>query len=233
MATSKHELEHDHVHDHGHDPVHDHDHDHDHDHVHDRVHDHDHDRVHDDDHDPDHERNRDARPPRPPARGETRPRAATRRYWLFKSEPETYGFDRFAREGRTFWSGVRNYQARNLLRDEIQVGDGVLFYHSSTDPNVIAGIAKVTAAGYPDPTQFEPDSEYHDPASDLAAPRWFAVDIECVGPMRPPVTRERCKQEPALAAMMLLQRGSRLSVQPVTRSEWQTILALGGQHEPW
>jgi predicted RNA-binding protein with PUA-like domain len=156
-----------------------------------------------------------------------------RRYWLFKSEPSTYGFEHLQRDGRTAWHGVRNYQARNLLRDEIQLGDGVLFYHSSTDPNVIAGVAKVVAAGYPDPTQFERGSEYHDPDSDPADPRWFLVDIECVGPMCRVVTREQCKQQPELADMMLLQRGSRLSVQPVTRQQWQTILALGGRHESW
>jgi predicted RNA-binding protein with PUA-like domain len=163
------------------------------------------------------------------ARAETRPR----RYWLFKSEPESYGFAQFQRDGRTAWNGVRNYQARNLLRDEIRVGDGVLFYHSSVDPNVIAGVAKVVANGYPDPMQFEPGSDYHDPDSDPDDPRWFVVDIACVGPMRTPVTRDQCKREPALAGMMLLQRGSRLSVQPVTPREWQTILALGGQHESW
>ena len=181
----------------------------------------------------------------PGARPTTRPAAANaasaapagggrpRRYWLFKSEPGTYGFDRFRAEGRTSWTGVRNYQARNLLRDEIQVGDGVLFYHSSVDPNVIAGIARVVRAGHPDTTAFDPDSEYHDPDSDPGAPRWYVVDIECVGPMRTPVTREQCKREPALADMALLQRGSRLSVQPVTAGEWRTILALGGQQESW
>lgn len=156
-----------------------------------------------------------------------------RRYWLFKSEPESYGFEQFRREGRTSWNGVRNYQARNLLRDEIQVGDGVLFYHSNAEPTAIVGIAKVVKAGHPDPSAFDPDSDYHDPDSDPSAPRWFVVDIECVGAMREPVTRDRCKAEPALAGMVLLQRGSRLSVQPVTAAEWQTILRLGGQKESW
>jgi predicted RNA-binding protein with PUA-like domain len=156
-----------------------------------------------------------------------------RRYWLFKSEPSTYGFEQLARDGRTCWHGVRNYQARNLLRDEIQAGDGVLFYHSSSEPMVIAGIAKVVKAGYPDHTAFDPKSEYHDPDGDPANPSWFMVDIEHVGAKREPVTRERCKQEPALANMVLLQRGSRLSVQPVTADEWRTILRLGGQKETW
>ncbi len=156
-----------------------------------------------------------------------------RRYWLFKSEPESYGFDRFERDRRTFWSGVRNYQARNLLRDEIQPGDGVLFYHSNSDPMAIVGIAKVVKAGYPDPTAFEPKNDYYDPDSDPSDPTWFVVDIECIGRMREPVTRDRCKQEAALADMLLLARGSRLSVQPVTPSEWNTILRLGGQQETW
>lgn len=160
-----------------------------------------------------------------------KPGPRPRRYWLFKSEPETYGFDQFERDGRTHWHGVRNYQARNLLRDEIRVGDGVLFYHSNAEPMAIVGIAKVVRAGYPDHTAFEPKSEYHDAASDPRNPTWFMVDIECVGRMREPLTRERCKQEPALANMLLLARGSRLSVQPVTATEWRTILRLGGQKE--
>ena len=164
---------------------------------------------------------------------EKRGPARARRYWLFKSEPETYGWQQFARDRRTPWNGVRNYQARNLLRDEIQPGDGVLFYHSSTEPMAIAGIAKVVKAGYPDESAFDEKSDYHDPDSDPADPTWFVVDIECVGAMKEPVTRERCKQEKALADMVLLARGSRLSVQPVTADEWRTILRLGGQRESW
>jgi len=156
-----------------------------------------------------------------------------RRYWLFKSEPTTYGFAQFQKDGRTFWSGVRNFQARNLLRDQIAVGDGVLFYHSSTEPMAIVGIAKVVKAGYPDPTAFEPKNDHYDPDSDRQAPTWFVVDIACVAPLREPLTRERCKQEPALRDMVLLQRGSRLSVQPVTGPEWRAILQLGGREETW
>ena len=164
-----------------------------------------------------------------PAGGDPRPR----RYWLFKSEPESYSFAQFQKDGRTFWHGVRNYQARNLLRSEIQVGDGVLFYHSNAEPMAIVGIAEVVRGGYPDATAFEPKSDYHDPDSDPSDPTWFQVDIACRGAMREPVTRERCKQEPALADMVLLQRGSRLSVQPVTADEWRTILRLGGAAEAW
>jgi predicted RNA-binding protein with PUA-like domain len=162
-----------------------------------------------------------------------RAKAGARRYWLFKSEPDAYGFEQFRRDRRTFWHGVRNYEARNLLRDQIQVGDGVLFYHSNAKPMAVVGVAKVVKAGYPDHTAFEPTHAYHDPDSDPSDPTWFMVDIECVGPMATPVTREAMKQEPALADMMLLRPGSRLSVQPVTPAEWRAILALGGQKESW
>jgi len=159
--------------------------------------------------------------------------ARARRYWLFKSEPESYGFDQFERDGRTSWNGVRNYQARNLLRDEVAVGDGVLFYHSSTEPLAIVGIAKVTKAGYPDETAWDKKSEYHDPDSDAQNPSWYTVDIACVGRLQRPLLRSACQAEPMLANMVLLQRGSRLSVQPVTADEWRTILRLGGQKETW
>jgi predicted RNA-binding protein with PUA-like domain len=158
---------------------------------------------------------------------------ASRRYWLFKSEPESYSFDQFERDRRTFWHGVRNYQARNLLRDEIRVGDGVLFYHSNAEPMAIVGIAKVVAAGYPDQSAFDPRSDYHDPDSDPRQPTWFQVDIECVQRLREPLPRERLKQEPALAGMVLLQRGSRLSVQPVAPAEWRRVLELGCVREGW
>jgi predicted RNA-binding protein with PUA-like domain len=170
---------------------------------------------------------------RPAAAASSKPVARPRRYWLFKSEPDSYSFAQFERDRRTFWSGVRNYQARNLLRDEIQVDDGVLFYHSNAEPMAIVGIARVVRNGYPDPTALAPGTDYFDPDSDPADPTWFVVDIACEGAMPEVVTRDRCKAEPALADMMLLQRGSRLSVQPVTAAEWQTILRLGGQHERW
>jgi predicted RNA-binding protein with PUA-like domain len=160
-------------------------------------------------------------------------RAAGRRYWLFKSEPTSYGFAQFQRDGRTFWNGVRNYQARNLLRDEIQPDDGVLFYHSNAEPMAVVGIARVARGGYPDQTAFEPNSPYHDADSDPSAPTWFQVDIECVAPFAEPVTREQLKAVPELTSMVLLQRGSRLSVQPVTVAEWRTILRLGGAKESW
>lgn len=156
-----------------------------------------------------------------------------RRYWLFKSEPETYGFAHLVRDRRTSWGGVRNYQARNLLKAEIQKGDGVLFYHSNADPTAIVGIAKVVKAGYPDPTQFDPASPYCDPDSPADAPRWYCVDIEKVAPLATPLSRDQMKAEPGLAGMMVLKKGARLSVQPVTVAEWRRIVELGGVDASW
>ena len=156
-----------------------------------------------------------------------------RRYWLFKSEPSSYSFDQLKQDRRTFWSGVRNYQARNLLRDDILVGDGVLFYHSNAKPMAVVGIAKVVRDGYPDPTQFDSADHYYDAASDPADPRWFVVDVGYVAQMKLPITRDMMKENAKLEDMMLLQRGSRLSVQPVSKDEWREILKMGGQKESW
>ncbi|HIE71060.1 MAG TPA: EVE domain-containing protein [Planctomycetes bacterium] len=154
-----------------------------------------------------------------------------RRYWLFKSEPESYSIDQLKQDKRTFWSGVRNYQARNLLRDEILLGDGVLFYHSNAKPMAVVGIAKVVKEGYPDPTQFDSSDHYYDESSDPADPRWFVVDIGYVAKTQEPITRDMMKDQSELSDMVLLQRGSRLSVQPVEKHEWRTILKMGGVKE--
>ncbi|MFK7741017.1 MAG: EVE domain-containing protein [Planctomycetota bacterium] len=156
-----------------------------------------------------------------------------RRYWLFKSEPDVYGIDKLQEDKKTFWDGVRNYQARNLLRDEILVGDGVLYYHSNAKPMAIVGLAKIVKAGYPDPTQFDEQHKYYDAASDPSDPRWFVVDVGFVAKFDEPLTRDQLKSEPKLDDMMLLQRGSRLSVQPVTKAEWQFVLKLAGAKEAW
>jgi predicted RNA-binding protein with PUA-like domain len=160
-------------------------------------------------------------------------RTPPRRHWLFKSEPDVYGWRHLARDGRTFWNGVRNYQARNLLRDEIRVDDGVLFYHSNADPTAIVGIARVVAAGRPDDTALDPKSPYFDAAHTQQRPRWFGVDIAPVAAIDPPLLRTRLAAEPALAGMMLLRRGARLSVQPVTAPEWRSILRLAGVRADW
>lgn len=150
-------------------------------------------------------------------------------YWLFKSEPSTFSIDDLAAapDQSTFWNGVRNYQARNLLRDQIKAGHGVLFHHSSADPPSVAGLAEVTRGGYPDTTQFDPRSEYYDEAATPDAPRWFMVDIRFKEKFRHPIPLEELRRMKALRDMVLLQRGSRLSVQPVTPAEWKSIVALG------
>jgi predicted RNA-binding protein with PUA-like domain len=149
-------------------------------------------------------------------------------YWLFKSEPNCYAFsDLLAAPDRTTgWDGVRNFQARNFLRDAIAVGDGVLFHHSNADPPAIAGIAEVVRAGHPDPTAFDPKADHFDPKSDPDNPTWYQVAIRAVRAIDPPLGLPLLKTVRALRNMELLRKGSRLSVQPVTAAEWKAILAL-------
>jgi predicted RNA-binding protein with PUA-like domain len=152
-----------------------------------------------------------------------------KRYWLFKTEPDVYSIDDLAAEPdrRTYWEGVRNYQARNLLRDEVKKGDGVLFYHSRVKPMCAAGTAKVVKNAYPDPTQFDPNSKYHDPKAKAEDPPWMVVDIELDRVFKSPVTLDEMRDMPELADMMLLRRGARLSIQPVSADEWKAILERG------
>lgn len=157
------------------------------------------------------------------------PRApGEKRYWLVKSEPETFSFDDLMRaKGKiTHWDGVRNFAARNFLRDGMKAGDGVFFYHSSVNPQAIVGVAEVAREGYPDSTAFDPKHHGHDPDSDPHAPVWFMVDIRGVAPLTRPVTLAEIKARPELAEMALVRIG-RLSVTPVTEREWNTILAMG------
>lgn len=149
-------------------------------------------------------------------------------YWLFKSEPKVYSFKHLLAEPdrTTGWDGVRNYQARNFLRDQVAVGDNVLFYHSSADPPCIAGIAEVVRAGHPDPSAFDPKSDHHDPKSDRDNPTWYQVSIKAVEAIDPPLGLPVLSGIPALAKMELLRKGSRLSIQPVTKGEWDAILKL-------
>ena len=153
--------------------------------------------------------------------------------WLVKSEPDVYSIDDLERDGKTMWDGVRNYQARNLLRDDIQVGDGVLYYHSNAKPTAVVGVARVIRGGYPDHTAFDTKSKYHDPDSAEDDPRWFMVDIAPVAGMSEPIDRDQLKDVPELEDMMVLRRGARLSVQPVTPAEWRTILKIGKVKESW
>lgn len=145
------------------------------------------------------------------------------RYWLMKSEPSAYSIDDLARDKTTEWSGVRNYQARNYMRDEMRVGDGVLFYHSSCAEPGVAGLAEVASAPYPDASQFDRKSDYFDPKSKKDAPRWFNVDVKALRKTRlMPLTEIRTHKP--LAGMVLLRPGNRLSITPVTATEWNYIV---------
>nr|WP_238718573.1 EVE domain-containing protein [Petrachloros mirabilis] len=145
-----------------------------------------------------------------------------------KTEPRVFSWQDLlaAPEQTTHWEGVRNYQARNLMRDRMSLGDGVLFYHSTVKPQVIVGIARVIRTAYPDFFAWDASSPYFDPKSSPENPRWVMVDIQAERSLQPVITREEVCQVPELAEMMLLQKGCRLSVQPVTPGEWQAILAL-------
>lgn len=157
--------------------------------------------------------------------------AKAKRYWLLKSEPECYSVDHLARESTqtTYWDGVRNYQARNFLRDDLQVGDLAFFYHSNADPPAIAGVVQVVQAGYPDHTAWNPQSDHYDPQSTPDNPRWFMVDVQLVDRFPTPLSLDQLRTVPALADMELLRRGSRLSVQPVRASEYRAIMKLRGK----
>jgi len=158
------------------------------------------------------------------------PKKRPRQYWLLKTEPHTFSIDdlRCAPKQTTPWDGVRNYQARNILRDAMAVGDGVLIYHSCAKPLAIVGRAEVTSPSYPDPSQFDPQSPYFDGAATEQKPRWFARDITFKEAFTRPILRDLLAQMPECADLMLLRRGSRLSVQPVPDHAWGLILALSG-----
>ena len=150
-----------------------------------------------------------------------------RRYWLMKSEPDAFSIDDLARVGTEPWSGVRNYQARNHMR-AMQVGDGVLFYHSSCDVPGIVGVATVASTPYPDPTQFDAKSEYHDPKATREQPRWDLVDVAFERKLKRTIALNEIRdQADALGeGFALIQRGSRLSVLPVTAAQWKILLSL-------
>ena len=152
-------------------------------------------------------------------------------HWLMKSEPDEVSIDDLARADRQTlpWTGVRNYQARNFMRDAMRIGDGVLFYHSSCPEPGIAGLAEVASTAYPDATQFDPKSPYHDPKSAPEEPRWVLVDVKLVRKTRL-LSLAEMRDQPSLASMRVLQRGNRLSITPVTAAEWraaQSLLAAG------
>jgi predicted RNA-binding protein with PUA-like domain len=152
------------------------------------------------------------------------------KYWLLKSEPDVFGIDDLARAPNrtTGWEGVRNYQARNMLRDDFRNGDRAFFYHSSCDVPGVAGVVKVVREAYPDPSQFDAKSEYYDAGSSREAPRWFSVDVQLENRIEPVITLPELREHEAdaLREMLILKRGNRLSVTPVTAAEWRCIVAL-------
>lgn len=157
----------------------------------------------------------------------------SRRYWLMKSEPGCFSIDdlKNSPKGISSWDGVRNYQARNLLRDEIRGGDGVLFYHSNVREPAIVGVARVVRAGYPDHTAWNPQSGHFDPRSTVDKPVWYMVDIQYLDHLPRPLCRDDLRQHPQLSGMEVLKRGNRLSVQPVTAEQWRDVLMVGGLPE--
>lgn len=157
--------------------------------------------------------------------------AKAKKYWLLKTEPTSYSIQDLAAEPNqtTHWDGVRNYQARNTMRDDMKLGDRVLVYHSNAKPPAVAGVAVVTQESYPDFTSWDPDDKHFDPKSTQANPRWFMVDIrlECI--FDEPIGLPDLRECPALKEMELLRKGSRLSVQPVRKKEFDAILKLAGK----
>ncbi|BFI97285.1 MAG: EVE domain-containing protein [Rhodanobacter sp.] len=147
-------------------------------------------------------------------------------HWLMKSEPDAFSIDDLKRKKREAWDGVRNYQARNYMRDGMRVGDPVFFYHSNCAEPGIVGIAQVATDAYPDPSQFDPKSKYFDAGSSRDNPRWMLVDVKFVKKLKRTITLKELQADAALDGMVLLRKGSRLSVQPVEAAHWEHILAL-------
>jgi len=156
--------------------------------------------------------------------------ANPQKYWLLKTEPESFSIRDLAKAPNqtACWDGVRNYQARNFLRDEMHLGDRVLVYHSSTDPPAVVGTAKIVRESYPDHSAWDKQDEHYDPASTQENPRWFMVDLQLEQIFKQPLPLENLRGVAALKEMELLRRGSRLSVQPVRKSEFDAILKLAG-----
>jgi len=149
-------------------------------------------------------------------------------FWLMKSEPHVYGIDHLAQDQTTTWDGVRNYQARNMMRDQMRRGDQIFFYHSNCPEPGIVGLMEVVREGYPDHTAFDPQNKYHDPKSDPDQPRWYMVDVGYVRHLKRNITLTELKAhgEGPLAGMPLVRQGNRLSVMPVTPAQWDFILSL-------
>ncbi len=147
-------------------------------------------------------------------------------YWLMKSEPDVYGIDHLKEAKVDHWDGVRNYQARNMMRDEMKKGDQVFFYHSNCEQPGIVGIMTIAREGYPDHTAFEPNEKYYDPKSDPDNPRWYMVDVRYKRKLKRTITLAELKEHPGLGDMPLVRKGNRLSIMPVTQEQWELILGL-------
>ena len=156
---------------------------------------------------------------------------ADRKYWLFKSEPTAYSISDLVGEPdqTAEWDGIRNYQVRNLMRDEMKLGDGVLFYHSSAKPMAVMGTARIVKEAYPDPTAWDPKDKHFDPRSTPDNPVWLMVDIQAEREFSRPITLQEIKDHPTLRNMVVARRGMRQSIQPVAKEEWDEIIRLGGQ----
>ena len=149
------------------------------------------------------------------------------RYWLMKCEPDAYTIDELKRDKTTAWEGVRNFQARNFMRDQMQVGDGVLFYASNAEPSGVTGLARIARAGYPDEYSWKKGHHYYDPASSKEKPLWFMVDIAFVERFPGTLPLETLKHTKGLENMMVIKKGARLSIQPVTKAEYDVVVRLG------
>ena len=147
-------------------------------------------------------------------------------HWLMKSEPDVYSIDDLERDGREMWDSIRNYQARNFMRDDMRIGDEIFFYYSNCKEPGIVGIARVCSEPYPDPTQFDESSRYFDPKSTQENPRWILVDVEFVRKLTRNITLTEIKAEKSLEDMILTRRGNRLSIMPVEKKHWDKILSL-------
>ncbi|MEM6793476.1 MAG: EVE domain-containing protein [Acidobacteriota bacterium] len=153
------------------------------------------------------------------------------RYWLFKSEPHVYGLDELEKDGQTYWDGVRNYQARNFMRDEMKVGDLILYYHSNTKPPGVVGLARVASPPYADPTQFDSDSKYYDPKSTEENPRWQLIDVAFHARFERKVSLDEMKEEDDLDGMLVIRKGQRLSIQPVEPHHFERVCAMAGYED--
>jgi len=147
-------------------------------------------------------------------------------YWLMKSEPDVYGIDHLEKEGVNMWEGCRNYTVRNFIRDEMKIGDLAFFHHSNSNPSGIIGTMEIVSDPYPDPTQWDPESHYYDPKSPKDNPRWFVRDVKFISKFPRLISLAELKETPGLEEMLVIRKGQRLSIMPVTQKEWEIVNKL-------